>query len=319
MDSKKINQLLQQIHDLVSKISLSKHNRLYSSVVFLDFAKAFDTVDHKILLSNLRHYGIRGTALKWFASYLSGREQSVFILETLSKTLSVKYGVPQGSVLGPILFLLYINDIVLASDIFEYTLFADDTSLFSQDINLKSLNEKINKGLVSVSQWLYANKLSLNVDKSNVILFKPPNAPDNVNFKVSLSDKKVKQESVVKYLGIRIDDKLNWNDQIAFVYTKILQGIGIICKLRFMLPLELLKNLYFCFCQSYVMYCLTVWGTKNSSLKTKLSNLLMRCVKKMTFSRNNCDIVQLCSTQNICNLNQLVIFETCKVCVQLSH
>ena len=258
------------IQDLVSRIAHSKHKRHFSSVIFLDFAKAFDTVDHNILLAKLHHYGIRGIALKWFADYLNNRKQSVFILETLSKALSIKYGVPQGSIPGPILFLLYINDIVHSSDEFKYTLFADDTSLFTEHNNQNVLIDNINEGLISVSNWLTANKLSLNVSKSNMLMFKPPNTTTSSNTKVSLNGTEIKQESVVKYLGIRIDNKLSWYDHISYVHTKISQGIGvIICKLRHLLPLNSLKSIYYSFVQSYLTYGLVLWGLNNSSKKNK--------------------------------------------------
>ena len=295
------------IQDLVSKIAKSKHKRHYSSVVFLDFAKAFDTVDHNILLAKLNHYGIRGIALKWFADYLSNRQQSVFILEALSKALYVKFGVPQGSILGPILFLLYINDIVHSSDEFEYTLFADDTSLYTEHSNQNDLIVKINRGLLSVSDWLTANKLSLNVGKSNMLLFKPPNSTNSSTLNVSLNGTEIKQETVVKYLGIKIDNKLSWCEHISYIHTKISQGIGVICKLRNLLPQNSLKNIYYSFCQSYLTYGLILWGHSNSSQKTNLSKLLNKCLKLMSFSNARTDTKNLYMSLKILNLNQLLI------------
>ena len=139
--------------------------------ILLDFAKAFDTVNHEILLDKLYYYGIRGTAHKWFKSYLTDRMQCTEIGNTQSKLDYVKHGVPQGSVLGPLLFLLYINDIVLSSDNCKFTLFADDTSLFYSHKNKAEGTKILNAELSKIAQWLAANKLSLNVSKSKLLVF----------------------------------------------------------------------------------------------------------------------------------------------------
>ena len=139
--------------------------------IFLDFAKAFDTVDHKILINKLEYYGIRGLPLKLMKSYLNNRQQCVKIGNTQSDFLTIKCGVPQGSVLGPLLFLLYINDIQKSSRILKFILFADDTSVLHSLKNTLLLEQEINEGLEEVTQWLNANKLSLNLDKTNLYFY----------------------------------------------------------------------------------------------------------------------------------------------------
>ena len=131
--------------------------------VFLDFAKAFDTIDHQVLISKLDYYGIRGNVLDWMRSYLENRQQCVQVGNCQSKFETVEYGVPQGSILGPVLFLLYINDISKSSDILDFHLFADDTSLFHSHTNLSELQSSFNNELNKVAEWLKANKLCLNV------------------------------------------------------------------------------------------------------------------------------------------------------------
>ena len=163
----------QAILDMSTKIVTAIENKELSCCVFLDFAKAFDTVDHHILIKKLDYYGIRGTAQDWFKSYLSNRTQRVSINGVLSKDLQIKYGVPQGSVLGPLLFLLYINDIRFSSKVLNFHIFVDDTSIFFADNNINNLENTINKELENVSDWLMANKLTLNLSKSNFLLIRP--------------------------------------------------------------------------------------------------------------------------------------------------
>ena len=141
---------------------------------FLDFSTAFDTVDHAILLEKLSSFGIRGIAYDWFASYLHNRKQHVSIGSFKSDDTIITHGVPQGSVLGPLLFLLYINDFRNCCRAFDFHIFADDTKLFYSNSSLIELEETINYNLILVSNWLKANKLSLNIDKTNLIIFHPP-------------------------------------------------------------------------------------------------------------------------------------------------
>ena len=150
---------------LTDKIQSAIDKGTYCCGIFLDLSKAFDIVNHKILLSKLEHYGIRGVVYNWFASYLSNRKQFVSLRSSVSDHHTISCGVPQGSVLGPLLFLLYVNDMNKCSNILEFHLFADDTNLFLSDNNVQSLEFKMNIELEKVSHWLSANKLSLNIKK----------------------------------------------------------------------------------------------------------------------------------------------------------
>ena len=140
-----------------------------------DLSKAFDTINHEILIQKLQHYGIRGIALEWFSNYLTNRKQIVKYKQTQSQEMVLKTGVPQGSILGPILFLLYINDIENCSKLLSYMLFADDTTVFHSNRCLKTLNITIQHELSKVEDWLNVNKLSLNIKKTEFILFRSSN------------------------------------------------------------------------------------------------------------------------------------------------
>lgn len=175
------------ILDIINEIETNMDKKLYSCGVFIDLQEAFDTVNHSILLRKLNHYGVRGIINDWFASYLVGRQQTTQIgPKNISKKEVVLSGVPQGSVQGPLLFLIYINDISNSSYKLKFYLFADDTNLLYADKNLKSLESTVNAEIFRVYDWLIANKLSLNIKKSNFVIFRPRQKKLNhqVNLKV---------------------------------------------------------------------------------------------------------------------------------------
>ena len=167
-------------------------NSNFACGIFIDLQKAFDTVDHQILLKKLEHYGIRGIANNWFKSYLSNRKQFVSINGFNSKEQSMKYGVPQGSVLGPLLFLIYINDLNKAIKYSTVHHFSDDTNLLVVGKNLQDIQKQINLDLKSLCKWLRANKISLNTSKTELILFRDPRKKSSHELKVKIDGKRLR-------------------------------------------------------------------------------------------------------------------------------
>ena len=182
--------------------------------IFVDLQKAFDTVEHDILLAKLEHYSIHGMANNWFKSYLFNRKQFVSINGHISNQTSVKYGVPQGSVLGPLLFLIYINDLNLAIKFCKVHHFADDTNLLHFSKSVNKLNKYINLDMKNLTDWLNANKISLNVKKTELVIFKHKKKKLECPIRIKLSRKRLYSSNSIRYLGVKIDENLNWKDHI---------------------------------------------------------------------------------------------------------
>ena len=196
----------------LSSIQSNIDKKLFSCAIFLDLSKAFDTVNHEILLNKLYYYGFRGIIYDWFKSYLNGRTQTTMIDSCISTKKQMVCGVPQGSVLGPLLFLLYINDIGMASSVLKFHLFADDTNILYADKSIKSLESVVNEELVKLHEWFTVNKLTLNLKKSNFVIFSHYRKTlSKINIKVFDNSQNkfiaLEHKRFVKYLGLLIDEK----------------------------------------------------------------------------------------------------------------
>ena len=245
---------------ILDKITEALDNGNYVIGLFLDFRKAFDTVNHKILLEKLYHYGIRGPAYKWFVSYLTDRQQYVYFEDSASDSKPVTCGIPQGSVLGPLLFLIYINDLASVSQVLTAFLFADDSNLFHIGTDIATMCETINRELIKIVEWLRANRLSLNIDKTNFMVFKPKfKTCDGV--RITIDNSLIQKVTHTKFLGVIIDDKLSWSQHISYIKNKIAKSLGIILKARKVFTRDTLLSLYNSLVYPYLCYCIHVWGS----------------------------------------------------------
>ena len=277
------------ILSIVDKVQKAIENRNFSCGIFLDFSKAFDTVNHEILLKKLENYGVRGLAHDWFKSYLRNRQQVVTINNETSEKCTLSCGIPQGSVLGPLLFLIYINDFHSSSDLLDFHLFADDSNLFYEHRSLSVLQNNINVELVNIHTWLCANKLSLNIEKSHFVLFYPPQKKvHDSSFNLFLCNKELKRESSIKYLGIWIDSHLSWKTQIEFISKKIRRNIGILCRIRHFVDQSILLRLYYALIYPFLIYGIVIWGNTYETTLKPILTLQKKSVRIITFSPYNC-------------------------------
>ena len=294
------------VNSLLNNITSSLENHETGICIFLDFAKAFDTVNHEILLKKLEYYGIRGIAQKWFKSYLSNRMQSTEIGGVQSSLNQIKCGVPQGSVLGPLLFLLYINDIVKSSTLFKFTLFADDTSLYySQKNNSgQDMSHVVNEELQKISHWLGANKLSLNVKKSQLLVFSLSKNKPNIN--LFINGEALKEVQYAKYLGILIDNKLNWGPHISAVNLKLSRGLGLLAKIRHFVPKNTLRSLYYTFINPHIDYNLLNWGMASPTNLETISKKIKKAIRIMAFKSSDDPTLPLFKEFNILPLESFI-------------
>jgi exonuclease III len=250
--------------------ALNERNHCIS--VFIDLRKAFDTVNHAVLLQKLNCYGVRGLPLGWLTSYLSNRQQCVKIGARLSNYKIINIGVPQGSILGPLLFLFYVNDLPDVSSKLASVLFADDTTLSAKHTNFETLITEINVELVKIKHWTLVNRLSVNVEKTFVMLFSNRRQGIDHELKVYFDEKEVKFHDSGKFLGIHVDRDLKFDVHISEICKKLSKSVGLLYKVSSSVPEKELINLYYSLVYPYLLYCNIVWG---GTFSTHLAPLLL--------------------------------------------
>lgn len=265
------------VMELIDKISTKTENKEYTVGLFIDLKKAFDTIDHRLLLRKLNRYGIRGVANSWLKQYLKNRTQYVQIKNNKSELMRVTCGVPQGSVLGPKLFILYINDICNVSRKMDCVLFADDTNLFCSGKDLKHLLGTVETELKIIKRWFDVNKLSLNLNKTKFIVF--GNRQINQNIQIMIENVKIERVFDNKFLGVVIDHKLSWNPHIKQLKTKLSKAIGILYKTKDFLSTNALLILYQSLIIPHITYCIEVWGNAYKTITNQIFILQKKAIR----------------------------------------
>ena len=299
------------LNELVDTLNDNLNNGNVNLGVFIDLKKAFDTVNHDILISKLKGLGLKGNAILWLEDYLKGRSQFVQIESVQSSYQAVTIGVPQGSNLGPLLFLFYINDIHKHIKHGTVRLFADDTNIFYHGKDQNLIVQQANEDMARLNRWLCANKLTPNLSKSTYIIIATPNIKIASNFEIHLKGTRLERVKSVKYLGVMIDERLNWKEHINSVCAKISPVIGVLSKLRWVLPKRICKQIYMSLVHCHTMYCLEVWGCATKLAMNPLITLQKKVIRIISFSSYLAHTDDLFKTLRLMDVRKSYFYKIC--------
>ena len=304
------------INELLSNVVKANSKKQFTMAVFLDLSKAFDMLSHDLLLKKMELYGIHGQSLAWFWDYLNNRTlrakciDNVSNLPVYSRNYTVEYGAPQGSCLGPLMFLIFVNDLQLNLIFSGTILFADDTTIYSSHKNLDYLKWSIEQDLTCIADWFRANKLTLNLTKSECLIF-GPNTNKNLPNCLLLDNLKIPVVKKTKFLGIWLDDKLNWKIHLANLKMKLKKNYRLLSNSKNMLTPAAQRSLYYAQIHSHIQYGLVTWGNMipNSELNL-LQKIQNDCVQTLNYKT---DVNKLYKEHKILKIADLVYLANCKL------
>ena len=296
---------------LVNTITKAMNKKQKTLGLFLDFLKAFDLIDHKILLQKISKCGIRGVTKKWFESYLENRTQQVQVNGTLSSNIcKVKHGTPQGSILGPLLFLIYISDLPNCLQYSSPLFYADDTNLLLSATLCDDLIEKGNEELRNINEWVNCNKLSLNTDKTHALIFRTPNTkiPENLP-NLNLGNIPIDYAETTDFLGVTVAQNLSWKSHMTSIKKKLRKNLGACRKIKKQLGETAMISLYHTMMESHVRNGITSWCHGNTTIKNSIQRSCDKFLK-MTFSISNPQALRhKMNVHQILSIDQILFLE----------
>ncbi len=278
---------------LTEQVYASLYENKYVGAVQLDLSKAFDLVNHKLLLEKLHLYKCNDLSMFWFESYLTGRSQCVKINNVHSDYQEISAGVPQGSILGPLMFLLYMNDLPLCMNDSNNILYADDVTLLSSHKNVESLQCKLSNDVLLVTDWFHKNDMVLSINKCQCMLMSSRQKLmkgnyKNVNLNVTSDTDTIQCAKTTKILGVLVDQFLSWEDQIEYIKLKIVRNLHLLKKIKVFLPLNARKMFYNSYILPHFDYCSIIWGNCSKTLLRKLITLQKKAARIILDKDNRC-------------------------------
>ncbi|GFG39409.1 hypothetical protein Cfor_08358 [Coptotermes formosanus] len=293
----------------LDKIFEALDTKIMTIGIFLDLSKAYDVINHKILLTKLEDYGFRGVVNNWLQSYLTGHKQYVevkykgnkdIILDNVKSDLKeIHSGVPQGSILGPVLFLLFINDLtrhILDADV---VLFVDDTNILIQAEDENVIQMKINRTMNTLYKWFYTNGLVINTEKSAAMSFHSWQDKNPIKPQIRFNNIDITYTSEIKFLGICLMESLKWEAHIKALWSKLNQSLYMLQSLKYSTSIKLWRSMYFAHFHSYIRYGIIFWG--NSGESQKVFKLQKKAIRLMSNVRRNTSCRELFKRWNILN------------------